>query len=187
MKPISRELAMELAPRIMKRIKVNTKTGCWHRTVNINPGTGYSSIAKTVQGKTTYYLVHRVMYVFMNGPIPEGLTIDHLCEVVECCNPSHMQAVTQRVNVLRSRTNPAALNARKEFCDNGHPFIEVGGNKRRCATCARVAAKRRRKERQELGVPADESHGTRRAYHYWVCRCDECRAWKRNSRAGGAA
>ncbi len=48
---------------------------------------------------------HRVAYEIAYGPIPVGLVIDHVhakgCTSRACCNPDHLEAVTQRVNVQR--------------------------------------------------------------------------------------
>lgn len=109
--PISQELADELAPRIMRTTV--RKRGCWIRTAYVHPNTGYTRIPRTVAGRTRHYLAHRVVYVHYFGPIPDGLTIDHLCERPACVNPKHLVAVTHRQNVLRSRKNPYAVNARR--------------------------------------------------------------------------
>ena len=45
---------------------------------------------------------HRVVYELFKGRIPEGLQIDHRCEVKLCCNPDHLEAVTRSVNMLRA-------------------------------------------------------------------------------------
>lgn len=55
---------------------------------------------------------HRVVYELANGPIPDGLEIDHLCRNRGCINPAHLEAVTHRENVLRK---PSAA-----FCRQGH-------------------------------------------------------------------
>jgi hypothetical protein len=44
---------------------------------------------------------HRFAYEFLYGPIPEGLTIDHLCMRPECVNPLHLEAVPLRENIAR--------------------------------------------------------------------------------------
>ena len=45
---------------------------------------------------------HRVVYELLVGLIPDGLLIDHRCEVKLCCNPDHLEAVTRSVNGLRA-------------------------------------------------------------------------------------
>lgn len=89
---------------------------------------------------------HRWIYEFLMGPIPDGLQLDHLCRVPACVNPVHLEAVTQYVNNMRS-DSPAALNARKTTCVNGHPLdggnTYVTPNKRRqCRKCRAAATAR---------------------------------------------
>ena len=44
---------------------------------------------------------HRVSYQMFNGPIPDGLELDHLCRTRACVRPDHLEAVTHRTNCLR--------------------------------------------------------------------------------------
>ena len=44
---------------------------------------------------------HRVAYEWVNGPVPYGLEVDHLCRVHACYNPYHLEAVTHSVNISR--------------------------------------------------------------------------------------
>lgn len=66
-------------------------------------------------------LAHRAAYEVWVGPIPEGLTIDHLCRVRACVKPDHLEPVSMRTNVLRGR-GPAAKHAAQTHCKRGHPF-----------------------------------------------------------------
>lgn len=77
------------------------------------------------------------------GPIPEGLSLDHLCRVPLCVNPRHLEPVPLAENILRG-TGPAANNLRKTTCVKGHPFdaTRTGGRWRRCSICQREAWKR---------------------------------------------
>jgi hypothetical protein len=46
-------------------------------------------------------LVHRLVYEATYGPIPDGMTIDHLCRVRNCIKPEHMEVVTSAENTRR--------------------------------------------------------------------------------------
>ncbi len=81
-------------------------------------------IDKDGYGKVGNVRAHRIAYENVCGPIPVGLTIDHLCRVRACVNPDHLEAVTRRENTIRGN-GPSALNARKTACVNGHPFDEA--------------------------------------------------------------
>lgn len=88
--------------------------------------------------------VHRVVYELLVGPIPPGLQIDHLCRVRACCNPAHLEPVTNLENALRSE------RATRTHCIRGHAltpdnlFIKKPGDRgrRQCLTCLRAARKR---------------------------------------------
>ena len=107
-------------------------TGCWFWTGTVaNHGYGYIKI----NGKNT--MAHRFSWELHNGPIPDGLVIDHLCRVRSCVNPAHLRVVTFKENVLCG-TAPTALNAAKTKCGKcGGSFITVGTNKRDCLMCKR--------------------------------------------------
>lgn len=60
-------------------------------------------------------LAHRVSYEMFVGPIPDGMQIDHLCRNRGCVNPKHLEAVSQRENVIRGE-GPAGLYSRRTEC-----------------------------------------------------------------------
>ena len=83
---------------------------------------------------------HRFSYETFIGPIPDGLTIDHLCRVRHCVWPDHLEAVSSRINILRG-AGISARNARKTHCKRGHPLsggnLYVNSGSRFCRECLR--------------------------------------------------
>jgi hypothetical protein len=96
--------------------------------------------------------VHRVTYEHFVGPITEGLQIDHLCRQRDCCEPTHLEPVTRRENLVRG-DGFAGVNARKTHCANGHALSdenvwlrlrENGGRERHCRICNRERQRARK-------------------------------------------
>lgn len=97
---------------------------------------------------------HRWIYEQLVGPIPEGLSLDHLCRVRSCVRPEHLEPVTTRENVLRG-VGISALNAKKTHCLRGHPYdgdnlyVDLRHGKRHCRSC-RAQADRNAKAKRRV-------------------------------------
>jgi hypothetical protein len=125
-------------------VLVDAVTGCWLWQGHITKhGYGHFGMIRP-DGTWGPRRAHRVAYELFVGPIPEGLTLDHLCEVRHCVNPEHLTPVTVAANTLRN-DSPPSENARQERCLRDHPLSgdnlqlvnTSGGVKRRCKACAR--------------------------------------------------
>lgn len=117
---------------------VDPATGCWLWQRGLYRD-GYG--AKWDIETHTQVRAHRWYYEQRYGPIPEGLTVDHVhergCRYRHCVNPEHLEPVTKGENVRRGRH--VAL---KETCRaGGHPWVEENihvdprTGKRSCLTC----------------------------------------------------
>ena len=111
-------------------------TGCWLYMGRLT-GHGYGSVYCYYEHRRA----HRVAYEAYVGPIPDGLEIDHLCNMRSCCNPSHLKAATRGANALGRRRN-------QTHCKNGHEFtaettyVDKKRGWRGCNICRGVAAKK---------------------------------------------
>lgn len=95
-------------------------------------------------------LAHRFAWEVERGPIPDGMTIDHLCRHRDCVNPRHMEVVTPRENKRRQRPPhhiPGLCRSGRHLmtADNMNPS---GREKRICKAChaEKGAANYRRKK-----------------------------------------
>lgn len=123
---------------------VDDESGCWLWQGSLNPdGYGVLYLGSRTTKDLRKCRAHRVVYELYRGPIPDGLVLDHLCLIRRCVNPDHLEAVTQRENLLRSKNTLAHKNAMAELCKHGHEFtpantlIEMsrGRPSRRCRIC----------------------------------------------------
>lgn len=86
------------------------------------------------EGRRNGY-AHRFAWESPVGPIPQGMTIDHLCRVRNCVRLSHLEVVDGPTNTRRGA-------ATKPSCKNGHPrtteniYITPAG-RRTCRICRR--------------------------------------------------
>ena len=89
----TRPMLERLADRFVVKDR-GFSTPCWVWT-GLQTTTGYGRAPDG--GKA-----HRRMYEAVVGPIPEGLSLDHLCRVTLCVNPDHLEPVTHVENMRRS-------------------------------------------------------------------------------------
>lgn len=125
-----------LRDRLLCKIAVDP-SGCWLWTASVDLH-GYGRI--NAHGRTR--VAHRTLYEELRGPVPEGLTLDHLCRVRRCVNPDHLEPVTHAENVRRGEAG--AHNKRKTHCKHGHEFttettrIRLVDGGRECLVCEKA-------------------------------------------------
>ena len=85
-----------LLSKIESRFIPEPNSGCWIWIGNVKKN-GYGSL--TVKNQNFY--AHRLAYEIFVGPIPKDKVLDHKCRVKCCCNPQHLEAVTQAENCKR--------------------------------------------------------------------------------------
>lgn len=126
-------------------MKVEKTPTCWLWTGALDQGFyGIHWVGAGVSRRA-----HRLAYEWLVGPVPEGLTLDHLCRVRNCVNPAHLDPCTAGENAARSPLAPYWVKARATHCKNGHEFTtentRLHHGRRACRACVNAYARERRR------------------------------------------
>lgn len=130
-------------PRFWSKVGIGAPDECWPwQGAKSNTGYGQFSLG----GKTV--LAHRTAYELFVGPIPDGLTLDHLCRNRICANTKHLEPVSMAENWARGEST-SAINKRRTECQRGHAFDEENtytrpNGRRTCIPCRRMKERERR-------------------------------------------
>jgi len=83
-----------LEQRFNRKISRDEETGCWIWTGS-KTWDGYGRIQRSREN----IYAHRVSWELANGPIPQGMMLDHyVCGNVSCVNPDHLRLATPQQN-----------------------------------------------------------------------------------------
>ncbi len=121
---------------IVETVRIRTDDECWSWPAQ-HVGAGYPRVKYKGKNKK----VHRIAYELRQGPVPDGLELDHTCMSVWCWNPDHLEPVTHQENCART------VQSLKTHCLKGHPYdaentYHTKGShshtsQRQCRTCNR--------------------------------------------------
>lgn len=114
--------------------------GCWPAVKPVPVGKPKQDGSRYMRGMVTInrrrVYLHRLVWELLNGPVPEGLILDHLCRNTVCVRPDHLEPVTHKVNIQRGRH----WHAEATHCPKGHPYDEINTRRdqrgyRHCRAC----------------------------------------------------
>jgi hypothetical protein len=119
------------AERFWAKVDKENGTECWLWTAS-QGGKGYGRFR--TKSARSMVSAHRWSYEDANGPIAEGLQIDHICRVKLCVNPDHLRSVTNKENQenlgLRRDNSSGVRGVTWNVRDNRW-HVKVGHNGRR--------------------------------------------------------
>lgn len=136
--------------------KVEITDGCWLWTARLT-SSGYGQISEPLGGgRVRMHMAHKWLFEQSVGPVPRGMTLDHLCHNADptcnagsacqhrrCVRPDHLAIKSSRDNTFAGRT-PAAINAAKDVCWRGHSlsgdnlYITKNKGGRQCRACVNI-------------------------------------------------
>jgi hypothetical protein len=137
--------------RLLRLVTVDPSTDCWIFGGSLHRS-GYGKFWLLPKGHMS---AHRAAYTLFKGPIPPGMTVDHLCFQPRCVNPAHLRLLTLSANAGRLR------KALSDTCPRGHAFtpentltqVNRTGQGRQsayrlCRTCREASYERKKQRRR---------------------------------------
>jgi len=129
-KRVSTSKECSLKCKILSRINIIKKTGCWEWN-KPRQKTGYG----TVMYESKVIPAHRASYLVFKGEISKGLLVCHLCDNRKCVNPDHLWLGTCSENMID--------------CSRKGRLVDNTGRKRSHETIAKLKLRPRPDKRGE--------------------------------------
>jgi hypothetical protein len=92
-------LAVNAADGFVFAPKSNTP----HKTCGAKTGKGYLRVCVTRSGKQLHFMAHRIVWVSVNGPLPDGWEVDHKNRVKTDNRLGNLEAVPGKENMRRAK------------------------------------------------------------------------------------
>lgn len=143
----------EVIRRLLSKIEIS-ESGCWISLYSTGSH-GYSQIGWQQGKKVTMKLGHRVSWEAANGPIPDGMTVDHVCRVRRCINPEHLRLMSNLENARGGGGlhigKPVPLGRK---CGKGlHELLKYPSGAVGCRECQISRARKKRSNRVKSPSP----------------------------------
>lgn len=140
--------------RFQASVSVDPETGCWPWQAGIT-SEGYARFFER-NAPGGHQHAHRFAYRHFVGPIPDGMTVDHVCHTNDpsckggttclhrrCVNPEHLELATRGDNARRGRH----FLRERTHCKHGHEYTDENTSRdhkgaRVCLACRRGRRKR---------------------------------------------
>lgn len=76
--------------------------GCFVCTSHAPNADGYFRLFVSKESKPRMKFLHRIEWEKVNGPVPEGYELDHICRNRGCCNTAHLQLLSTQEHKVKT-------------------------------------------------------------------------------------
>lgn len=121
----------DLNARLWEKADCSDPGGCWIWMAAVN-SKGYGTTSRPPvpgqKGRSPRVYAHRLAWEVVNGPIPDGLSIDHICHERRCINPAHLRladAAEQQQNRPGAQANSKTGHLNVYPLPNGRYAVQV--------------------------------------------------------------
>lgn len=113
------DVKASLVRRLNEKLLLNEDNGCLEWTAKAVHNAGYGKISSTRE--IGPLRAHRLVWVLVNGEIPENLVVMHSCDNPRCCNIEHLSLGTRKDNMDDKMMKGRGTAPPIHFGDN-HPL-----------------------------------------------------------------
>jgi hypothetical protein len=155
----------------LSKIEV-TESGCWISLYSTGSH-GYSQIGWNCREpeacgvRIHMALGHRLSWEHTNGPIPDRMTIDHICKIRRCINPEHLRLLSNLDNArdnggVRSEPTPVGKKCGKGL----HELLRYPSGAVACRECANERNQRKDVKNLNCTICGKEMGSSRTRRHH---------------------
>lgn len=133
------EIPERVYTRVVEKADVN-ESGCLVSRYSVGSH-GYAQVGWYTQGRQSMTLCHRAIWQYVNGKLPDGMTVDHVCHNRRCVNINHLRLLS---NFENARRNKAGKDWPLGECAQGHPNTELirRAGRWRCRICLQIKSRK---------------------------------------------
>lgn len=144
------ERILALPERFWSKVR-QRKNGCWEWLGSRTGGYGRFVLNGRRGAVNATTLAHRVCFIALIGPIPDGYDLHHLCGNRCCVNPTHCMPIEAKAHRnghnFQGRKTSSRNRRAKVRCAQGHAYDDANTyidplGKRHCRVCKREALAR---------------------------------------------